>query len=559
MKPPDLTHWTVQTLHRHLRMRLFAVPKLQRSFVWDARRAAKLLDSIYHRMPIGSLFLWEMDRKSANLIRQSSRVLPPFDDHNNRIWFVIDGQQRLSVLYQAFKGQKTENDAGREIEFDKLCFVVDPGDHDGAAVARVVYRKSRGRDLIPVCDILASDWRKRMPGRSKVFLRTISKCRDRLTGYALPVVIVRSATLDEIGEVFVRVNSQAMRIRSADRAAALMGKLDISDMARELRQTLRDAGFKLAAIDPILMGFNLVSEKLDKEGDPPKLEVMARRWSRAVERSQREVARFKRHWDRFKKAFLSATQYVRDHFPVYDESYLPSANMLATLSVYFYYHPGQPSGSHAKEIQKWFWATGVAKRYSGAGYHDHIVDDALLFRSLASGKSRHFAFKERLDPVVDIQMEQYNASSAVTRAFFCLLAGQRPKYLGNGDPVPLNAPVISPASAKHRHHIFPRAQLDALVSRKAYNSLCNVCFLVSADNIGIGKKLPRHYLAECRHRIPKRFKSVMQSHFIPAESRSGIWQHRVVHAFKQFRTERLKLICNAFEKRAGLKLFRRTH
>ena len=55
-----------------------AIPKLQRNFVWDARRAAKLLDSIYYQMPVGSLFLWEMERKSANLIRQAIGALPSF-------------------------------------------------------------------------------------------------------------------------------------------------------------------------------------------------------------------------------------------------------------------------------------------------------------------------------------------------------------------------------------------------------------------------------------------------------------------------------------------------
>jgi len=39
--------------------RRFAVPKLQRNFVWDPSHAAKLLDSLYRKMPIGSLFLWE--------------------------------------------------------------------------------------------------------------------------------------------------------------------------------------------------------------------------------------------------------------------------------------------------------------------------------------------------------------------------------------------------------------------------------------------------------------------------------------------------------------------
>lgn len=68
--------------------------------------------------------------------------------------------------------------------------------------------------------------------------------------YEVPVVIVRSATLDEIGEVFIHVNSQGMRITSADRAVALMGKLDVRAMAQELRQKVRDEVFALAGIDP---------------------------------------------------------------------------------------------------------------------------------------------------------------------------------------------------------------------------------------------------------------------------------------------------------------------
>src|SRR5579871_5633282 len=126
MKPATVKERTVQSLHNDLLKRRFAVPKLQRNFVWDAGRAAKLLDSIYRKMPIGSLFLWEMDRRSANLIRVSAKVLPPFSRRNPRIWFVIDGQQRLSVIYQAFEGEIRQNDAGRDIDFGRLCFAPRP-------------------------------------------------------------------------------------------------------------------------------------------------------------------------------------------------------------------------------------------------------------------------------------------------------------------------------------------------------------------------------------------------------------------------------------------------
>lgn len=556
MKPPLLEKWTVAALRRHLQARRFAVPKLQRNFVWDANRAAKLLDSMYRQMPIGSFFVWEMDRKAAHLIRQSADVLPSFNGANKHVWFVIDGQQRLSVIHQAFEAQVRENDTGREIDFGRLCFVVNPEPQEPNE-PRVVYRKPFEAEFVPLKDILAHDWRGRMPSQAKWFLERIEVCRRRLLWYPLSIITVQSATLDEIGEVFIRVNSQGMRITSADRAIALMGNLDVRAMAVELRQKVRDEVFNIGAIDSILMGFNLIAERPSLDGDPPKLEVVARRWSRKIRTHSDEKAKFKKVWHRYQEAFLSAVDYLHRQFPVHDESFLPSANMLATLSAFFYHHRGQPSTYQAREIRKWFWATGVGQRYSGRGYHRNIVADARLFESLAKGRNTRFVFSDRLDPVLDIQASEYASRSARTRAFFCLLARQRPQYLENGEPIPIGPGVLSHANAKHRHHIFPQAQLKNHVPSRVYNSLCNICFLVSRDNQKIGKRLPRAYLTEYCSYGKRRFRRVMRSHLIPVGSDAGVWQKGLMRSFKSFRQQRLQLICLEFERAAGIKLFRR--
>lgn len=559
MDSPALKCLTIGSLRRPLLLeQRFAIPKLQRNFVWDAGRAAKLLDSIYYQMPIGSLFLWEMDRKSANLIRQATGVLPSFNTRNKHIWFVIDGQQRLSVIYQAFKAEQRENDAGRPIDFSRLCFVVN-SHSDEENPARIVYRKPVDRELVPLHDILAPDWKRRMPSHAKWFLARITDCRERFLSYPVPLVTVDSATLDEIGEVFIRVNSQGMRITSADRAIALMGALDVRAMAQELRHKVREKVFALNGIDSILMGFNLISERPQLDTDPPKLEAMARRWSQRIEQDGKELARFRKDWHRYQNAFLTAVDYLHRRFPVHDESYLPSANMLAALAVFFFHHPGQPNGHQRAEIRKWFWATGLAKRYSGAGYHRNIVADSRLFESLASGSRKRFvlSLKDRLDPVLDIQGEVYQAGSARTRTFFCLLASQEPRDLESGQPLDLSGDAISPTNRKHRHHLFPRAQLSSRVSPRAYNSLCNICFFISFDNLNIGKRLPRSYLAEYFENGRAQFRRVMRSHLVPVGDDSGVWERGVVKGFRKFRQQRLALLCAAFEKAAGMRLFRK--
>ncbi|MBI4902183.1 MAG: DUF262 domain-containing protein [Acidobacteria bacterium] len=558
MKPPTLTTRTIRALRRPLlQNHQFAIPKLQRNFVWDSGRAAKLLDSIYYQMPIGSLFLWEIDRKSANLIRQSTGVLPSFNPNNKQIWFVIDGQQRLSVIYQAFKAELRQNDAGRDIDFGRLCFSVEP-DSKQERPQRIVYRKPIDRSFVPLNDILAPDWTHRMPSQAKGFIQKIRDCRERFLRYPIPIVTVGSATLDEIGEVFIRINSQGMRITSADRAIALMGELDVRTMAEQLRHRVSEKVFALNAIDPILLGFSLVTENPQLDGDPPKLEVMARRWSNCIANDPSAKELFEKQWHRFQTAFLSAVDYLHNRFPVYDESYLPSANMLATLAAFFFHHPGQPDARQAREIRKWFWATGLAKRYSGAGYHRNIVADSKLFEALARGKRRWFVIGDLLDPVLDIQAEEYNSGSARARAFFCLLASKEPKFLDNGEPIFLKNQVLSHTNHKHRHHVFPQAQLRQHFSARVYNSLCNICFLVSADNLRIGKRLPRFYLADYRDGGNTRFHGVMRSHLIPAGGDSGVWERGLVSGFKNFRQQRLKLICDEFEKAAGMKLFRRS-
>jgi hypothetical protein len=117
-------------------------------------------------------------------------------------------------------------------------------------------------------------------------------------------------------------------------------------------------------------------------------------------------------------------------------------------------------------------------------------------------------------------------------------------------------PIMSHANVRHRHHIYPKAQMSGHFQARAYNSLCNICFLVSRDNLAIGKRRPRSYLGDFQDESRKRFKRVMRSHLIPASADAGVWVPGIVGSFKQFRRERLALICRAFEDEAGIKLFR---
>ena len=71
-------------------------------------------------------------------------------------------------------------------------------------------------------------------------------------------------------------------------------------------------------------------------------------------------------------------------------------------------------------------------------------------------------------------------------------------------------------------------------------------------------RLPSSYLAGYRSAGRQQFRQVMRSHLIPVGNDSGVWERGIVKAFKQFRRERLAVICSEFEKAAGMKLFRKS-
>jgi uncharacterized protein with ParB-like and HNH nuclease domain len=103
-----ITKQSIQSLFRHIDMGRFAIPKLQREFVWDGRKAAKLFDSIYQGMPIGIPLIWRAKRSQKLFLRQRYHVLPAFNHANREVWFLVDGQQRLSSLHNAERVNKNE-------------------------------------------------------------------------------------------------------------------------------------------------------------------------------------------------------------------------------------------------------------------------------------------------------------------------------------------------------------------------------------------------------------------------------------------------------------------
>ncbi|WP_194244059.1 DUF262 domain-containing protein [Nonomuraea phyllanthi] len=92
---------TVGSLVTAIHKGAIALPHFQRSFVWEPKRTIELLKSVISRYPAGTLLTWEQSTEANFGYRTFEGVLPT-DTKPRRL--VLDGQQRLTSLYQALTG-----------------------------------------------------------------------------------------------------------------------------------------------------------------------------------------------------------------------------------------------------------------------------------------------------------------------------------------------------------------------------------------------------------------------------------------------------------------------
>lgn len=548
MKSITVKRFSIKQLWKLCDDAVFAVPEVQREFVWDPKRASNLLDSITRQLPIGCLLVWRTSSDRKHLLRQAQEILPPHDSRNKDIWFLIDGQQRLSVLYRAKHGHEVRNDRGRSLNFSKLCL-----SFDQRSESRFQFvRKPSVKLHIPVVDLFGQQWRRKLRHLSQGKFREAEKVRACITKYSIPVIFIKTTDVDEIREVFLRINSGGLRISKADRAFSKAARLDLRRLVKEMRGTL-PAGFD--ELDPRIIQAAMALIMGQKETSSKAVESVLSRLEHEEIENGKVSTQFTRDWKNISICIQKAVDHLRGGLGLPNASFLPSDLMVPVLAYFFHANNrAQPSARQRREIRKWFWATAVGSRYAGRGYYANIRHDIDFFQQLGKNHQGKFALVDMIS-ADNIRRVDYRTSGSLGAALFLLLVHAKPRYLENGDEMLIDE-TAALGNRKDKHHIFPKALLirHGFTNREA-NSLTNICYIVAEENQSIGSKKPCVYLEDYRRR--KYFGSVMRGHLIPHRREDAIWSRNIRASYRQFQRERLELICAEFNRVAGMKLFRK--
>jgi hypothetical protein len=516
------------------------LPDIQRPFVWSNAKVRDLLDSMYRGFPVGYLLFWE--NAAAN---GASQIGLEGKQHPVPSRLIVDGQQRLTSLYAVFRGKKVLDEDYRERQIE-VAFRPRDGRFE---VANAAIR----RDPEWIANISAI-WASGKPSYQMVkgFLKQlkaklalteqdeegIAHNLDRLFDLQkYPFTALEIApTVDEeqVADIFVRINSEGVKLNQADFILTLMsvfwdeGRADLERFCREARQPPRATskpspfnyfiqpepdqllrvavayGFwrgRLKSLYQILRGKDLDTGEFSADRRDAQFKVL--------KDAQGDVLNLT-HWHQFLACLIGAG--------------FRSAEMIssqnALLFAYAFYLIGRNRCGMAEHrlqqvIARWFFASTLTGRYTGSP--ESVLDGDL---NRLKGAKDGDAFIAALEDMMAVELTNdfwtvrlpanLDSSSARSPELFAYVAAQNrlgaPVLFSHKKIQDLLDPAIkAKKKALERHHLFPRAWLErnGVDDLKQINQMANLALLEWPDNIDIGDKPPAEYIPQLRRRFSR--------------------------------------------------------
>ena len=511
--------------------KIFAVPDIQREFVWGKLKIVKLLDSISKHYPIGSFLICRIPANKHKRIREGV-VLPHFAPYKNKECFlVVDGQQRLSVIYSVIKGTKIHTERYKDpIIAEDICL-----SHRSDQESGFEFYTKDSKENIRLTDILSN--KEYLASKKK---GPIKECKKAFDSYSFPFIFVDGFDEKKMKEAFIRLNTGGTSLSTVDKifAEAYHKDTDLRAHINNLVEHELKKGYQYIEKGHIVKSIAANLGLKDFVGST--LHTFAKKLSNPKDILHIEYVK-KRH--KIEHAIKLAADYLTSKFG--NASYVPYPAMLSILSIFYFSNNNrEPNPKQLEEIKKWFWITGFTERYSGAKQRQNQLNDADEMRLLALKKTYKINLeKKRRSEKVSIRSlskTRYTTRGALKNAFFCYLISKNPVDFYNGETIAgVKEDVSSVFNKKNDHHIFPKKLLKYDFYPEEINRLINICFQTFGENVRISETPPWTYLREYKNQ--KDFKKKLSSHAMPYDS-SILEKGDVLEKYKRFVEKRKELI-----------------
>ena len=544
------------------------LPDFQRGWIWDDYRIRSLLASVSQAFPIGAVLTLAADGNNFRFKPRFIEGVTPADDKEEPSRLILDGQQRLTALFQSLiseQGVYTLNTRGIEIHryyyLDIEKCLGSEIDREEAVLSCREHRRVQkpGEEIIdlsssemeyanamfPVNKIFNSDdwgdeykihWHKN-PSKRKLFNRFNREVIERFKLYSLPVIHLRGDTPREaVCLVFEKVNTRGVTLTVFE---LLTASFAIDDF--QLREDWDKRSKRLKEY-PIL-------EDLDAIHFLRALTLLVKASCTRKNILQLDVEDYKRWADRVEGGFVKAADFLgkqkifRARDVPYQTQLGPLAAILANLG----------DAGNMKEAQQkiacWYWCGVFGEMYASATDTQTANDFSEVTAWIKSQGKKPMTIREATFHEKRL-LEVRTRRRAVYNGVHALLIPHGCSDFRTGTPI--DEKIFFDDNIDI-HHIFPRVWCqNAGIESDVFNSIINKTALSARTNRKIGGRAPSEYL----HRIQEETRrgnaemdAILRSHLIcPNALRTD--------KFWKFFKARQEALLKAIEKAMGKKVIR---
>lgn len=539
----SVTTYSVQSILGLIDHGDIAIPEIQRPFVWDSSKVRDLVDSLYHGYPTGYLITWKNPdvKIKGGGTAEGKTVL-------------INGQQRVTALMAALVGLPVLNE---DYESKRIKIAFNPlyeGEDTPFAVLTPFIEKDSAW-VSDISELFAPDFDSWSfvnsyieanegcsPQKVNARITDLKAIATRQLGC---IVVDADCTIDEVTDIFIRINSKGAVLSQADFAMSKIAADEVhgGNMLRKAIDYYCHLAVKpefwatIEHNDPDYMASEYAQKsewlKDDRDDiyDPDYNDVLRVAFMHMFGRgkladlvsllSGRDFE--KRDYkseiadDSFSKLhdgvvrFMSKGNFQDFTAALRSAGFTSSSIISSKGAVNFAYNlyltlrndPSIPSTDVKRWVQRWYVMSVLTGRYSGSS-------ESIMDRDIRSISEQGFiAFYNEIvasqlsDTFWEVGLPQNLITTSTRSAAWMVYVASQVRSADNtlftsGFKV---ADVIG--NVGDIHHIFPKAYLrrEINASQRLYNQVANYTYLEKRINIAIGDRKPGDYFSEARDSI----------------------------------------------------------
>lgn len=248
------------------------IPRFQRPLVWSWEQRRELFSSIFEGLPVGALMLWVSDGEPISTYDALGPHPLPQATPGAQNRYLMDGVQRVSTLYGALRAKESWADYDATTGVAVQDFVV-YADLDATREQDRFVRRIDIRDADMEADptrymglsiILDSReilrFQRMIPPKQEDRIDVVDSIATAFREYKLPLITLKSASLEVVTKSFQRVNSRGADMSELHMLNALSysASFDLLKNDQELRdQRLAPLGWARVDQEVVLRGLKL--------------------------------------------------------------------------------------------------------------------------------------------------------------------------------------------------------------------------------------------------------------------------------------------------------------